>query len=89
MIGFSFRAAISWITCQPITAQYWDQQPMRTPDHLWREHAGDGGGSDEAGGLDVLDDLHEVGEGRVLVGEGLLGLADAALGPVPDQDIVE
>ena len=62
---------------------------MTTPDHLWREHAGDGGGSDEAGGLDVLDDLHEVGEGRVLVGEGLLGLADAALGPVPDHDIVQ
>ena len=62
---------------------------MRTPDHLWCEHAWYGGGSDEAGGLDVLDDLHEVGEGRVLVGEGLLGLADSALGPVPDHDIVQ
>ena len=58
---------------------------MRAPDHLWGEYARDGGGSDEAGGLDILDDLHEVGEGRVLVGEGLLGLADAALGPVPDH----
>ena len=62
---------------------------MTTPDHLWREHARYGGGSDEAGGLDILDDLHEVGEGRVLVGEGLLGLADAALWPVPDQDTLQ
>ena len=58
---------------------------MRAQYHLWREHARDGRGSDEARGLDVLDDLHEVGEGRVLVGEGLLRLADAALGPVPDR----
>ena len=62
---------------------------MTTPDHLWREHARDGGGSDEAGGLDVLDDLHEVLQGRVLVGEGLLGFADAALWPIPDQDTVQ